>query len=425
MASFLQMSGGIALLIPLFVLSAFFSASETLLFSVTGVQRARIRAKDKEADARIGRCLEDSADLLSTLLVGNTFVNFAIATIGYTAMDGMFPTWGGLAAVPTMTVLLLLFGEIVPKRVALAHVEALTPGCARLLLFWRAVLKPFSVCFRFAAGAFASALQRERRALSDGELVSVLEAAAEDGQFAAADAEMIEGVLRLSELYANDEMTPRVDIEGIDSDLPEEQREEARRRARHAYLPVFRRTPDAIEGVMDAKTGRIDDALFVPEQMALDDLLTVFRKSGKPLAVVLDEYGGTAGIISPNDVLEIVMGPGVFRSPEDEPAIVPLGRNRWLIDGRASLDEINLELGIELEAEDADRLAGWVAFHAERIPHVGQQIEADGCRATVRRRRRRRVTSVELEVIEYPRAETDEALIAETDEAAQKTEEDS
>ena len=411
-------------LVALFLLSAFFSGAETILFSLTDAQRARIRAKDAAADGLIQRCVGDSAMLLSTLLVGNTLVNFAIATLGYRLFDRAFPTWGGLLAVPSMTLFLLLFGEITPKRLALRYAESLAPRCARLLLFWRTLLTPFNVAFRFSSRAFATALTRERRALSDAELVSVLESAAERGEFAADDAEMIEGVLRLSELHANDEMTPRVDIEGLDSDRPEEVRVATLAHARHAYLPVFRRTPDVIEGVVDVRTGKIEDALFVPEQITLDDLLVVFRKSGKPLAVVLDEYGGTAGIITPNDVLEIIVGPGVFARPDDEPAIKGVGKNAWIIDGRASLEEINRELGIELEAEDADRLAGWVAFHAERIPHVGQEIEADGCRATVLKRRRRRVVQVKLEVMEYPEVDTDEELLAETDEAVERTEED-
>ena len=411
-------------LVILFCLSAFFSGSETLLFSLTGVQRSRIRARSPKADRLIGRCVENSATLLSTLLVGNTFVNFAIATLTYRIFAETCPGWGEFAAVPVTTVFLLLFGEVTPKRLALRYAETLAPVCALLLLFWRAVLLPFNQVFALASKAFAPALERERRALSDAELVSVLESAAEKGEFASADAEMIEGVLRLSELHANDEMTPRVDIEGLDSDRPEEVRREVLAHARHAVLPVFRRTPDVIEGIIDVRTGEVEDALFVPEQITLDDLLVVFRRSGKPLAVVLDEYGGTAGIITPNDVLEIIVGPSVFARPDDEPSIRAVGRNAWIIDGRASLDEINRELGIELEAEDADRLAGWVAFHAERIPHVGQQIEADGCRATVLKRRRRRVVQVRLEVVEYPAVDTDEELLAETDEAVERTEED-
>ena len=268
-------------------------------------------------------------------------------------------------------------------------------------------------------------LARERRALSDGELVSVMESAAENGEMSVADAKMVEGVLRLSELCANDEMTPRVDIIGYDVDLGEAERAAVLASAKHRHLPVFRRTPDAIEGIIDVDTGKIEDALFVPETVALDDLLATFAKSGKPLAVVMDEYGGTAGIISVDDILELIVGPKVFRNPDAEPEIVQKAQNVWEIDGKASLDEINRTLDIELEAEDADRLSGWVQFHAERIPHVGQQIEADGCRATVLRRRHRRVVSVRLEVLERDSSDSDWELIAETDEEIVRTEEDS
>lgn len=408
----------------LFLLSAFFSSAETVLLSLTGAQRARIRAKSIEADRRIARCLSDKAVLFSTLLVGNTFVNFAISTLGYyifaDCIDG-----GGWVAVPVMTVLLLVFGEITPKRFALKYTEEIAPMFARLLWFWRAILTPINFVLRLTSRAFAPALEKERRALSDDELVSVMESAAEHGTVSAADAEMVEGVLRLSEICANDEMTPRVDIEGYDIDRDEAFRAESLKNAKHHYLPVFRRTADAIEGIIDTRTGERQDALFVPETVTLDDLLVTFAKSRKPFAVVLDEYGGTAGIITPTDVLELIVGPEMLGHKSQEPQIVKKGPNVWEIDARASLDEINRTLDLELEAEDADRLSGWVQFHAERLPHIGQEIEADGCRATVLKRRRRRVTLVRLEVLARPEADTDEELIAETDEAVERTEEDS
>lgn len=414
----------LAALIALFLLSSFFSGSETILFSLTDAQRTRIRKRNPHADQWIATCVSDSAMLLSTLLVGNTLVNFAIATIGYQLFTAAFPSWGGFAAVPVMTVFLLVFGEITPKRLALRYAERLAPPCARLMLFWRTILTPFNVAFRFSSRAFADALERERRALSDAELVSVLEVAAERGDFAADDAEMIEGVLRLSELHANDEMTPRVDIVGYDSDYPEEVRNERLRTVRHRYLPVYKRTPDAIEGIIDTMTGEIEDALFVPEQITLDDLLVIFRKSKKPMAVVLDEYGGTAGIITVNDIMELILGPAVFGRNSDEPSIIRKSRNTWIIDGRASIEEVNRELELELEAEDADRLAGWIASQAECIPHIGQKVEAEGVRATILKRRKRRVTLVQLEVLSRPGTDSDEELLAETDEAVEKTEED-
>ena len=411
----------IVVLALLFLLSAFFSSAETVLLSLTGAQRARIKTRNAAADRRIANCLSDKALLFSTLLVGNTFVNFAIAALGYRILSEHLPS-GGWLAVPVMTVLLLFLGEITPKRLALLLTEEIAPAYASLLLFWRAVLTPFNVILRFTSRAFAPALARERRALSDDELVSVLDSAAEHGDVSQRDADMIEGVLRLSELSANDEMTPRVDIEGYDIDLPEETRRNALARAQHRYLPVFRRTPDAIEGVIDRETGEIEDAVFVPETVTLDDLLVTFARSRKPLAVVLDEYGGTAGIISPDDILELIVGPAAFGNPGSEPQIVRKAPNVWEIDARASLDEINRTLDVELDAEDADRLSGWVQFHAERLPHVGQEIEADGCRATVLKRRHRRVTLVRLEVLSRESSTSDEEILADTDEAVERTE---
>lgn len=413
----------VALLVILFMLSAFFSSAETVLFSLTGAQRARIKERNPSLDRLIGLILADTPVLFSTLLVGNTFVNFAIATIGYRTIDGLYPDLGWIA-VPLMTVLLLMFGEITPKRLALKFTEEIAPAYAVLLWIWRWVLSPFNVFLRFTSRAFAPALERERRALSDEELMSVMESAAENGEVSMRDVKMVEGVLRLSELCANDEMTPRVDIEGYDIERDRQFRENALANARHRYLPVYRRNHDMIEGIVDRDTGKFDDALFVPETVTLDDLLLTFARSKKPMAVVLDEYGGTAGIITPDDIFGLIIGREAFGNSSHEPEIVKSGENTWDIDASASLDQVNRELDLELEAEDADRISGWVQFHAERLPHVGQQIEADGCRATILRRRRRRVMAVRLEVISRPQADSDEQILADTDDAVERTQED-
>ena len=414
----------IILLLALFALSFFFSGSETILFSLTSAQRQRIAARSKAAGEDVAECLRDSALLLSTLLVGNTLVNFAIATLGYDLFADWIPA-GGVLAVPVMTVGLLAFGEITPKQIALRFAEELAPACARLLLFWRKALAPLNFILKSASRAFHRSLERERRALSDEELMSVLEASAERGDFAPEDAEMIEGVLRLSELCANDEMTPRVDMQVYDVDLPPDLREALLEKSTHRYLPMINRTPDVVMGIYDRETKKPEAALFVPETVTLDDLLVTFRRSGKAVAIVLDEYGGTAGLISIDDILELIFGPKVFSRPDAEPMIVRKGPSTWVIDARANLDEVNRELGVELEAEDADRLSGWVAYHAERLPHVGQEIKADGCRATILKRRHRRVALVQIEVVERPRVESDEEILAETDEAVEKVEEES
>jgi putative hemolysin len=406
--------GSGVLLLMLFALSAFFSGCETVLFSLSPIQAQRIRNRNPAAGKHLETLLGDPALILSTLLVGNTLVNFAIASVGYMLVEALIPRWGEVVAIPLMTVSLLLFGEVTPKQIAISNAERLAPLCSRLLLFWLWLLRPFNVVLTAGSRIFRKSLLRERRALSNDELLSVVEAGEEQGVLDAEEVSMVDGILRLSDLKASDEMTPRVDMVGIDLDTPVRRQVDIARNARHRYLPVYVRTPDAIEGFVDSIQFLLDrahdarkatrQALFVPENVSLDDLLVTFQRSGKHIACVLDEYGGTAGIITRGDILELITAP-VGEDAETSAPIRRLREDVWLIEGTASLEEVNHELDLKLEADDADRIAGWVTFHAGRLLHAGQRVEAQGCRVTVRRMRKRRIDVVLLEVLKRPEAD--------------------
>jgi putative hemolysin len=407
-----------ALLLVLFALSALFSGSETVLFSLSPIQVQRIRNRNGVAGARLETLLNDPAMILSTLLVGNTLVNFAIASLGYMLIASLVPKWGEVVAIPVMTLSLLLFGEVAPKRVAISNAERYAPACSRLVLFWMRLLRPFNMVLTAASRVFRKSLRRERRALSNDELRTVVEVGEEQGVLDSEEASMVDGIMRLSELKASDEMTPRVDMVGLDLDTPAERQLETARKSRYRYLPVYVRTPDAIEGFLDTVQYLLDPshdvrkatapALFVPENVSLDDLLVTFQRSDKHIACVLDEYGGTAGLITRGDILELITAPVAKGGVEAGAAIRPLNSDTWLIDGTVSLDEINRQLDLSLEADDADRLAGWITFHAGRLPQPGQTVEAQGCRATVRRLRKRRIDAVQLEVLERPESDAEE-----------------
>ena len=417
MNPFLLLTNGVLLLV-LCALSAFFSGSETVLFSLSPIQVQRIRNRNAVAGARLETLLSDPALILSTLLVGNTLVNFAIASVGYMVVASLIPRWGEAIAIPLMTVTLLLVCEMTPKRVAISNAERLAPLCCRLLLFWLWLLRPFNVVLVAGSRVFKKSLRRERRALSNDELLTVVEVGEEQGVLDAEEASMVDGIMRLSELKASDEMTPRVDMVGLDLDTPVEQQIEIARKARFRHLPVYVRTPDAIEGFVDAVQFLLDPAhdarkattpaLFVPENVSLDDLLVTFQRSGKHIACVLDEYGGTAGLITRGDILELIAVPVAKRGAGAGTAIRLLHGDTWLIDGTASLEEINRQLDLSLDADDADRLAGWITFHAGHLPQAGQTVEAQGCRATVRRLRKRRIDAVQLEVLERADEEADD-----------------
>ncbi|MBP5226324.1 MAG: HlyC/CorC family transporter [Kiritimatiellae bacterium] len=395
------------LLILLFCLSAFFSASETAFFSLTPIQIGRIKRRNRKTGRRLDRLLKDPALLLSTLLVGNNLANFTLAAIGYLLLDRVWPGRGELIGIPAITFLLLIFGEITPKRLAILHTEFIATHAVRLLQFFRFLLFPLSILMKKATQTkvFRKALIRERQNLSDDELLTVLETGQETGVLDAEEVSMVNGIIRLADLMASDEMIPRIDIVGLDLDLPRSQWLEIVRRAKHRYLPIFRRTPDAIEGCLDAVLFLMNpihnlekasfSPLFVPENMPLDTLLLEFQAQACPIACVLDEYGGTAGIITRGDILELISAPVVTAS-HTTPQIYAVNEKTWIMDGTTSLEEINQVTDLELTADDSDRISGWITFHAKAIPSSGLEIEAQGCRVTVLEMRKRRITRVRL-----------------------------
>ncbi len=409
---------GLALII-LFALSACFSGSETVLFSLSPIQMQRIKNRHPDSGARLETLLSDPSTILSTLLAGNLFVNFSISTLGFLLFEEFFPGRGEIISIPVMTIALLLFGEVTPKRMAIVNAERLAPFTVRFVGFWLCMLRPFSIMLAAGSTVFKKALRRERRALSDDELMTMVEMGEEQGILDAEEASMVEGIMRLSELMASDEMTPRVDMAGLDLDTTHDHQIEAARKARHRYMPVYVRTPDAIEGFLDTVQFLLDpnhdvkkatmQALFVPENVALDDLLVTFQHSGKHIACVLDEYGGTAGLITRGDILDLITEPVDKHGIIESAVIRRLYGDVWLADGFASLDEINHQTDLTLEADDADRIAGWITFHAGgTLPSVGQTVEAQGCRVTVRSMRKRRIRDVLIEIVERPEPEPDE-----------------
>ena len=410
------------ILAALFALSAFFSASETVLFSLSPLQLRRIAARSPAVGGRISRWLADPSRILSTILAGNTLVNFAIATCGYFAFLGIAPACAETVSATVFTLLLLVFGEIVPKQYAMRNAEALAPYVARALEFWYVALWPASRVMALSSRAFKDLLQRERRALSDDELRAVVKSAAASGAIDEEEASMVEGVLRLSGLRASDEMTPRVDMVAVEESQPDAEKVRTALEAPYPFIPVYRRTPDAVIGFIDVKKLALDpghspaaatfEPLFVPENAGLDDVLATLRREGRAIAVVLDEYGGTAGLITRGDILELIADPvDDSGAPKAEP-ITPDGPGAWICDGTVSLEEINNELGLELSAEDADRLSGWILFYAGRLPRTGETVTAQGVSATVASRRNRRILKVRLVRLEA-RDREEEGIAAE------------
>jgi putative hemolysin len=399
-------------LLLLLLCSAFFSSSETCLFSLNSVQVGRIRKRRAKAADRIEAMLSHPTRLLSTILIGNTVVNVAAASLGFTILKTLQIEHAEAIAIPAMTILLLIFGEVAPKRLAMKRAAGLAAFYSRFLIFLIRIMKPFRLALEHAAAIFAKDLHEYDKTLTEDEFLTVVEVGEEEGVLDEEERTMVDGIIRLEETQASDVMTPRVDLIGIDVTDPPAEQEAVARSCRYRYLPLYRETLDSIEGFLDVPRFLLSEGhdlsiattqpRFVPETAPLDALLTTFQKENYRVAVVADEFGGTAGLITRGDILEEIAEDVDNEYGEEQLTIQTVSETSWLVDGSVSLEDINYEMDMDLEADGADRIAGWVAAQAERIPRPGEVVEAQGCRATVQIVRRQRIMLVMIEKLETP-----------------------
>lgn len=400
----------VAILIGLMAASAFFSSAETTFFSLDPLAVRRIDQRHPAVGARLHELLSRPTHLLSTLLIGNTVVNVGIAALAYTIAEQYAPGRGAAIAIPATTIVLIVFGEFGPKRAGLALAETLvryyTPPMRVLIV----LLGPFRWVLERLTQTLEPLFRPRRRTLSQEEFETVLDIGGEEGIINADELAMIKAISRLEDLRASDVMTPRVDLIGLDLAEDAGGYVERARSARRNHLVLYREGLDYIEGFLDVRQFLLDPEyrferaavppFFVPENSPLSKVLDQMQQERRRIAVVVDEYGGTAGVITRGDILEEITGDIYTELNKPRPLFQEVGPNRWLVDANASLEELNRKLHLDLEAEDADRLAGWIAAHAGHMPRQGDVVEAQGCRVTVLQTLRLRVTLAQVEKLE-------------------------
>jgi putative hemolysin len=404
------MTGLFIALVLLLAASAFCSSAESAFFSLNPLDIRRVSQKHPRAGQRIHDVLALPTRLLSTILITNTIVNVAASAIGYLIAVRVVPAHAEPISIAVMTILILVFGEIGPKRVGLFYAErfafwysAVFPALIRLLA-------PVRILLEKTTASLDPFFRPHGVSLSQEEFESVVEIGREEGILDADEMAMIKAIIHLEDLKASNVMTPRVDTFGIDLAADPSTYLAAARKARVNYLLLFRQQVDSVEGFLDVRKflldpeHRVDAArlppFFVPEGCRLNVLLNQFQKDHRRIAVVVDEYGGTAGIVTRGDILEEISGDIYDELSQPRPLIQPLGANRWLVEADISLEELNRMLDTDLEAEGADRLAGWITAQAGHVPQADEVIEAQGCRATVMQTLKLRVTLVQLEKLE-------------------------
>ena len=403
-------------LIILVLLSAFFSSAET---SLTTVNRVRLKTLAEEGNRRAKTALEvldKYGKMLSAILIGNNIVNLSASALATTLAIHIHFTVGIATAI--LTVVILIFGEIVPKNMAMINSEKMALLYASMISGLMKLLTPLI----FVIDSLAKGIMKlfrvdadKKTAMTENELRTYVEVGHEDGVIESEEREMIYNVFDFGDAVAKDVMIPRIDMVTVDKEATYEEVMEVFKDCMYTRIPVFEEDKDNIIGLINIKDfSHVEDkakfkisdilrqAYYTYEFKKTADLLVEMRQKCFNVAFVLNEYGGTAGMITLEDLLEEIVGEIRDEYDSDEEQLIQKMQDRtYLVEGSMKLSDINDELGTDLQSEDYDSIGGLIIEHLDRVPEDGAQIVTDqGIRLQVQGVSQNRILKVIMELPE-------------------------
>jgi putative hemolysin len=401
--------------------SAFFSGMETALFSINGFQVRRWREREPVVAEQFEKLMLNSRSVLSVILLTDTLVNIPLIILALVFVDTIpspVPSW-----IKTLVIfgLIVFVCDLMPKVFALADPFRFSKSAIRILSVLMPIAEPFSRSLQELAERTADLFAKERPFpqdhLDDEELETLVELGVEEGALSAGEREMIQEIIKLGDKTVKDCMTPRVDAFTIPDSLSNEEVIAQVRIKRYGKVPVYGDSPDEILGLLDVKsfllghdehyTEHLEAPSFVPETMRALDLLRGFLTHTQRLAVVVDEFGGTEGLVTFNDIVEEVIGDAVPRGDEAL-YIEEIGKGKWLASGSARLDDLGELVGMDLSRDGLDTIGGLIFNQLGYLPKPGTSVEIPPLRLEIRQSSRKRVLEVAIEEMKDSSPETDE-----------------
>ena len=395
----------------LLLLSAYFSATETAFSSLNRIRLKNMAAAGHPRAQKALELSEDYDTLLSTILIGNNIVNIASASIATVIFVKWFGDLGVTLSTVVMTVLVLIFGEISPKSLAKEAPERFALFSTPFMVFFIRLLSPLNFLFRQWKRFLNCLFQiKDDQSITEEELLTIVDEAQQEGGINQQEGQLIRSAIEFNDLEAIDIITPRVDIVGVDQTAGKEEISRIFMESGFSRLPVFDDSIDDIVGVINQKDffafvlnqGRslksiIKPGTFIAPSMKLSSLLKLLQKTKSHFAVVIDEFGGTEGIVTLEDVLEELVGEIWDEHDEEIKEIEKLAENRYRINGGASADDFFEFFQLTGEA-DVATVAGWVTEQLNRIPAAGETFRYQNLQITVNRVENRRVLEISVEV---------------------------
>jgi CBS domain containing-hemolysin-like protein len=417
-------------LIFLFILSAFFSAAETALTSLSHIRVGRMAEQKIPGAKLVKRLKEKPSEFLSTILIGNNLVNIAASALATAISIRFFAArgWGGAAAAVgtatgVMTFLILIFGEIIPKTVAIRNAEKLSIFVAPFIFALQAVVKPlaYSIVFisRPLIRLFGGRAPEKGPFVTEEEIRLILAAGEREGVIEEEEREMITSIFEFGETVAREVMTPRPDISAVELNQPVEQIIRIILESGHSRIPIYEGNLDNIVGVIYAKDllkpglkavvrDILRPAIFVPETKKVSDLLHEMQSARTHLAMIVDEYGMTSGLVTLEDLIEEIVGEIHDEFEREEKKIVRVDESTAIVDAGLTISDANDLIKLELPEKEYDTLAGFVFGQLGKVPSVGDVVRYKNLLISVERIHRRRITRVKI--IKLPRGIEEEAV---------------
>ena len=377
----------------LILLSAFFSSAET---SMTAANRIHIRSLAEQGNKRaiiLENVISNSGKMLSTILIGNNIVNIAASSLATTFTIKVLGNMYIGVATGVMTLLVLLFGEITPKTIATLQADRLALAYARPVYWLMTILTPVIFIVGKLAGGILFVLRIDPNArqgtITEHELRSMVNASQENGVIEREEKQMIYNVFDFGDSTAKDVMIPRIDMTFIDVESTYKELMDIFKEDMHTRFPVFEDNTDNVIGIINIKDlllypeneefsirKILREPYFTYEYKRTTDLMMEMRKASVNLAIVLDEYGSTAGLVTLEDLLEEIVGEirDEYDEDEEEP-IREIQQNReYEVLGSAKLNDINEVLGTKLESEDYDSIGGYIIEQLDCLPKEGDSV---------------------------------------------------
>ncbi|MGP1448280.1 MAG: hemolysin family protein [Filifactor alocis] len=406
----------ITILVALLFFSAFFSMSETALMSMSKI-RLRHLVENHVKHAKLTQDLLDHPNqLLGTILVGNNLVNIAASAIATSIAIYFWNNKGVGIATFLMTLLILIFGEITPKNIAIDYTEEIVLFIAPIMNVFVKIFSPVVwVLTNFTNGLlhlFGLNKQEKKPLITEEELKTIVEVSSQEGVLESDEKEIIDNIFEYSDMRVKDIMIQRMDIVAVDVSATYEEVVEAFGEKQFSRIPVYEDTIDNIVGVLYAK-----DLFFIPvekikqfdikkymrepfytyEFIKISDFFRRMQGDRIHIAIVLDEYGGVAGIITMEDIIESILGDiNDEYDPQDEEDIVCIKEGEYLVNGSVRLEDLNEEIGTHFESEDFESIGGFILGILGRIPRTGEIINYESIRFVIEKVDKSRIMKIRL-----------------------------